>query len=373
LQAARRYFDSTVNISTDKISVSAPGRICLFGEHQDYLGLPVIPAAITLRITVSGTPNDRGVFRIELPDISDRDEFPIDIDAQYLLERDYLRSVFNILRWEGVRFERGYDCIIRGDLPINSGTSSSSALCVAWVKFLLTAGGDARKDDPSEIARLAHRAEVVEFNEPGGAMDHFASAYGSVIYVDIEPEFRAGRLDARFGDFVLGDSLQEKDTRRTLARIKREVLGVAGRIRETLPDYTLGTADIALVKSMASIYAEDEWRTFTGTLMTRDITRRARELLVSGGMDDRIFGDMLNEQQEVLREMVRISTPMLESMIHASLDAGAPGAEISGSGEGGCMFAYAPGRAEAVAEAIRGVGGKAYIIGIGEGVREDFD
>ncbi|MFC1564948.1 galactokinase family protein, partial [candidate division KSB1 bacterium] len=38
----------------EKLIVSAPGRICLFGEHQDYLGLPVIAAAIGLRISVSG-------------------------------------------------------------------------------------------------------------------------------------------------------------------------------------------------------------------------------------------------------------------------------------------------------------------------------
>ncbi len=28
------------------IRVTAPGRICLFGEHQDFLGLPVIACAI---------------------------------------------------------------------------------------------------------------------------------------------------------------------------------------------------------------------------------------------------------------------------------------------------------------------------------------
>jgi galactokinase len=39
---------------TDSLTVKAPGRICLFGEHQDFLGLPVIAAVIDLHITVSG-------------------------------------------------------------------------------------------------------------------------------------------------------------------------------------------------------------------------------------------------------------------------------------------------------------------------------
>ena len=36
------------------IKISTPGRICLFGEHQDYLGLPVIAAAISRRVDMSG-------------------------------------------------------------------------------------------------------------------------------------------------------------------------------------------------------------------------------------------------------------------------------------------------------------------------------
>ena len=36
------------------LEVSTPGRICLFGEHQDYLGLPVIAMAISLRAIITG-------------------------------------------------------------------------------------------------------------------------------------------------------------------------------------------------------------------------------------------------------------------------------------------------------------------------------
>ena len=36
------------------MEISTPGRICLFGEHQDYLGLPVIAMAISLRANLTG-------------------------------------------------------------------------------------------------------------------------------------------------------------------------------------------------------------------------------------------------------------------------------------------------------------------------------
>ncbi len=40
------------------LCASAPGRVCLFGEHQDYLDLPVIPCAISRRMTISGHRSD---------------------------------------------------------------------------------------------------------------------------------------------------------------------------------------------------------------------------------------------------------------------------------------------------------------------------
>ena len=36
------------------MEVSTPGRICLFGEHQDYLSLPVVSMAISLYSTILG-------------------------------------------------------------------------------------------------------------------------------------------------------------------------------------------------------------------------------------------------------------------------------------------------------------------------------
>jgi len=87
---------------TDRLTVAAPGRICLFGEHQDFLGLPVIAAAIDLHITVSATRVGGPQLRLDMPDIGDRDEF----DPSSLLAprnpRDYLRAAVNVLIKEGI-------------------------------------------------------------------------------------------------------------------------------------------------------------------------------------------------------------------------------------------------------------------------------
>ena len=36
----------------NKIISKAPGRVCLFGDHQDYLGLPIIATTIDKEITI---------------------------------------------------------------------------------------------------------------------------------------------------------------------------------------------------------------------------------------------------------------------------------------------------------------------------------
>ncbi|MBC7288773.1 MAG: hypothetical protein H5T86_12205, partial [Armatimonadetes bacterium] len=80
-----------------QVTVEAPGRICLFGEHQDFLGLSVIAAPISLTIRVVARPREDSIFRIEMPDIQDRDEFDGREELEYIRERDYIRSATNVL------------------------------------------------------------------------------------------------------------------------------------------------------------------------------------------------------------------------------------------------------------------------------------
>ncbi|HET6456856.1 MAG TPA: GHMP kinase, partial [Armatimonadota bacterium] len=57
--------------------------------------------------------------------------------------------------------------------------------------------------------------------------------------------------------------------------------------------------------------------------------------------------------------------------LEAALGAGALGGKINGSGGGGCMFAYAPGKEDAVAEAIESAGGKAHRIKVDAGANAE--
>ena len=106
----------------ERVTVSAPGRLCLFGEHQDFLGLSVIACAVDVHIQVSGTPRDDTRFVIDMPDLGTRDEFDAAEQVSYRGRRDYIRSATNVVSRNGVRYQCGFDCEIQYFLTgVNQG------------------------------------------------------------------------------------------------------------------------------------------------------------------------------------------------------------------------------------------------------------
>jgi galactokinase len=202
------------------IRSSAPGRICLFGEHQDYLGLPVVAAAIDLRVAVRAMPNAAPVLRVRLVDIGQELLLDPGTEATYSHDRDYLPAAMNILRRQGLRWESGWEVEVTGNIPLNSGASSSSALQVAWCAFLLAAANDPRATDPLAVASLAHQSEVTEFGSPGGMMDHYSSAVGGALWLDCGNLPAMERFSTFPGEFVLVDSGIPKDTNGVLGTIR---------------------------------------------------------------------------------------------------------------------------------------------------------
>lgn len=351
------------------LAVSTPGRICLFGEHQDYLGLPVVAAAISRRVQVAGTHrDDRRVF-IDLPDVGSSESFDLEDRIAYTKKRDYFRSAVNVLQAEGLTFSRGVQCSVHGNIPINSGTSSSSALLATWVHFLSRMSDQRPKYSRQRIGELTYKAEVLEFNEAGGMMDQYSTAVGNVIYLQSTPEIAIEEIKPAFGQFVLGDSGEPKDTQGILGRLRNDVNDIVAKIQQTNPEFSLFTTTDAEVSGLKDQLTKEEFVLLKGTISNRDLLREALGVLRAAELNHVHFGSLLSHHHRNLRDAQRISTPKIERMINASLEAGALGAKINGSGGGGCMFAYAPNRAEAVAEAIEAQGGKAYVISVDEGTR----
>ncbi len=348
--------------------VQAPGRLCLFGEHQDYLGLPVIATAINLFIRMEAEQRSDRLVIVNMPDIGESEMINLDAPIFYERPRQYLRSGLKVLRDLGYHLPHGLTVTVRGDIPINAGTASSSAFVIAWLKLLLTICQAHEGNNPETLARLGHKAEVVEFGEPGGMMDHFAASFGGTIFVDTRPPFRAERLPVQLDGFVLGDTLERKETLEVLRQTKEQAIEAFKQIQSNHPDFDIHTTPTETAMAYANKLPEPLRSKAVAHIHNRDLFREAREMLSRGEVKPERLGEMLTEHHSWLR-VLAVSTMKLDALVEAALEAGALGAKLNGSGGGGCMFAYAPGKQMEVAEAIERVGGKAFIVSVSNGAQ----
>lgn len=309
-----------------------------------------------------------------MPDINSEEVFYLEPDLKYTKERDYFKSAINILRRNGYEFSNGFDVTVNGNIPINSGTSSSSALLVTWIHFLTQMASVKPQETVTqfEIGKYTVDAEVLEFGEPGGMMDQYSTALGNIMYLETHPRPKALSYPVSLGKFVLGDSQEPKDTLGILKHVKFGMLDIIDKIKSIDPSFDLHTFSADEVGKFRNEFTDDQYHLLKGNLSDRDILIEAREMFETNTINKERIGELLNIHQNSLRDAKKVSTPKINRMVEASLKAGALGAKINGSGGGGCMFAYAPDNAEAVAEAIEKEGGIPYIIEVDQGTRVEL-
>ena len=355
----------------NELKVSTPGRVCLFGEHQDYLKLPIVACAISLRISIEGNRRNDKTININLPDISEKETFSVDGPIVYTRERDYFKSSLAVLLRKAYTFSSGFDCVVEGKIPINAGTSSSSALIVTWINFLTRMSDQAVTLPADELAKYAYEAEVLEFSEPGGMMDQYSTSIGGIIYMDFFPSTKVTRLNTNLKTFVLGNSGQPKDTKFILSHVKDRILKVDSILKNIYPAFSLQSIKLEEIQEFKKYLTDSEYQILDGTIRNRDLTFTAKHELEKQDPDHYLIGKLLNEHHNVLSTVLGISTSKIDGMIKSAITNGAYGGKINGSGGGGCMFAYTPEDPERVKTAIENAGGEAYIIHSDSGSREE--
>lgn len=356
----------------EHITITAPARICLFGDHQDYLGLPVIACAIDRKITLKATINHKEVFRVSLPDIGKKREIPIKFSTT-LEEGDYLLSALHVLKRKGCLPLIGYDIEIFGDIPINAGLSSSSAVLVAWVSFLLEAFYEG-KITPELIASTAYEAEVLEFNAPGGLMDQYSISLGKIVFLDTV----TGNYEYLGNDFntlIIGESGVAKETLGVLGNLRGLATLAINQVKQYCPSFNIyNTTREDFNKYKKYIEPNLEPYLFAA-IENYHITKKAKEEFKKPNCSVSEIGKLMNAHHAVLKNILKITVPLIDNMVGASLQSGAYGAKIVGSGGGGCIVALAnKENASTIVESILKSGAKnAYVVNVSNGVKSIID
>jgi galactokinase len=350
----------------------APGRSCLFGDHQDYLGLPIIACAISRHITLHATENNERCFNVSKPDINKTRKIEFDaITSDMNVIGDHLMSVLKVVRKHDCIPDRGYDVKVTGNIPINAGTSSSSAVVIAWTKFLLEAFGCNKEVTPELVSNIGYEAEVVEQNASGGKMDQYSIGLGNIIYLETGDDFSYERMKVHLPGLIIGESGIPKDTEGLLKELKENSWLSILKIKESDSNFDLQRAvksDYDKYKTVLPDYLRPY---FYAAISNHDITRKAHTEFKKDKVDYRKIGSLMNEHHKILKDSLKITVPKIDAMIDGALDAGAYGAKIVGSGRGGSIAVLAPeGKEKEVVEGIMKAGAKdAYQVNVDPGAR----
>jgi len=339
-----------------EFSVRAPARVCLFGDHQDYLGLPVIACAIDKYITLHARENDSNIFNIQMPDIGAQSNLDLNDDFQKIEKRNYFASAIRLLRRKGIKIEKGFDVKITGTIPINAGLSSSSALSASWLIFLLkTCNIDITCLD---LAQLIYHAEVTEHGEPGGNMDQFSISFGDTQLIQTRSPFTVKAIKKNIPGLVIANSGIEKKTLYVLKNAKQKGQEAIELAKRKIPDFDPYEASFLDIKNHLLFFNSEEQNFLSSSIINHDITRSAFEELKAEKIDWIKLGSLMTKHHWVLSKNLMVSPKRMDDMVVAANKAGAHGAKLVGSGGGGCVVAIAPGREEEVMNAMLNAGAK---------------
>jgi len=345
-----------MNTNTKTYLSHAPGRICLFGDHQDYLELPVIACAIDRYITIAAEPNSSKNFIVTKQNLNEVVTISINDTLEFIENSDYLRLALRVLRRHDCIPNQGFNVTISGTIPINAGLSSSSALMVAWIQFLVTTFGVSQTITPELIARLAYEAEVLELRLSGGKMDMYTITYGNTIFLDTKND-SVTPITQKVGSLIIGVSGDSKDTLGNLRSLKKRALKAINEVKEKQPSFDITETNLSELKSLLALVSEDLKPIFEAAVKNYFITKSAQKEFDKKAPNLNEIGKLMNQHHQLLRDNLKITTARIDNMITSALNQGAYGAKIVGSGGGGCIVVIAPkGKEEHIISAIKQAG-----------------
>jgi mevalonate kinase len=304
-------------------TVSAPGKVYLFGEHAVVYGEPAIPCAIDRRARVSADVRDDDHVRVRAADLT-LDGFTVEYTGsvgghpdvavpQELVDAamGYIDAAVTAVREVVGDPALGFDLTVTSELPLGAGLGSSAAVVVATIDAASRACGTPL--DRPTLAQLAYEAEARVQDGNASRADTYASTMGGAVRVEGE---RTQQLAAPQLPFVIGYDGGAGETGSLVAGVRslREAHASAAQVIETIGAVVNEGQQLLTAASTGAVPSE-ELLTEVGALM--DINHG-------------------------LLSALGVSGQSLEAMVWAAREAGAVGAKLTGAGGAGCIVSLDP-------------------------------
>jgi len=319
---------------------SAPGRVNVIGEHVDYNGGWVLPAAIDRRLVMAVAPRSDDRVRLATADFEGVLEFSRDEIAPGKTKDwgRYVRGVMAGLAQAG-HLVPGFDACVASSIPVGGGLSSSAALEAATGLAGLALAGASM--DPFLLAKLCQKAEHTYAGVPCGIMDQAAvlcCERGHLLLLDCETEtFVQTPLDStEWSLLIINSGVAHELASGEYAQRRAACEEAARRLR---------------VPSLRHIAESDLERALGLPGLTEEMRRCVRHVVSENARtrgcvealhrrDFRAAGKLLNASHASLRDDYRVSCPELDLIAElAQREESVAGCRMTGGGFGGSCIA----------------------------------
>lgn len=338
IRAFRDKFDYSPQIYT-----SAPGRINLIGEHTDYNLGYVLPSAIHLHVSFLASRREDDIVRVWADSFKQEKSFSLrqDVETRQGNWIDYIKGIFWILMQEGLSLG-GIDAYVWGNVPLESGLSSSAAFEVSTVKALDSLFK--LRLAPMEMAKLAQSAENDYVGVKCGLMDQFISVFGKkdmAVFLDCETlafEYVPLRLKKQGLGILVYDTRVPRDLASSPYNIRRVE---ASKALKTLREFGIRTykeVSPSLLDAKKKTLGETYYKRARHIVTENERVKRAVRALSSDDFFE--LGRLLFQSHESLRDDYQVSCPELDLLYEYGKQSPlCLGARLTGAGFGGAGIA----------------------------------
>jgi len=325
------------------ITVKAPGRINLIGEHTDYNNGFVLPAAIQKAATVTITKRADDVMHLKALDLND--EFIIDsLSSLQKSEKQWANYIIGVIMQiaKKHKFQTGFDLAIKSDVPIGAGLSSSAAIECAVAFGLNELFGFGI--DKLNLAFMAQKAEHDFAGVQCGIMDQFASLFGKkdqVVLLDCKNmDYQYFPLNIKGYQIILFDTgvkhalaSSEYNTRRKECEAGLKLIQASYPEVQSLRDATIIMLDACVdARSNTVIYNRCKY-----VIEEIERTQSATEDLRLHNLE--AFGKKMFATHDALTQLYEVSCAELDILVNAVKEnSNVLGARMMGGGFGGCTI-----------------------------------